>query len=106
MKKEVLPQNAVIPEVVPQNTETNVVEEKKGRVVTSPMVGVFYTKPSPTAEPFVEVGKSVKVGDTLCIIEAMKLMNEIHAEHDGTIAEICLNDGDVAEYSQVLFRMN
>ena len=77
-----------------------------GIEVKSPMVGVFYKGPSPTSEPFVKVGSTVKKGDVLCIIEAMKLMNEIHAEHDGVISEICLNDGDVAEYSQVLFRMN
>jgi acetyl-CoA carboxylase biotin carboxyl carrier protein len=70
------------------------------------MVGIFYKGPSPTSEPFVKVGSKVKKGDVLCIIEAMKLMNEIHAEQDGVISEICLNDGDVAEYSQVLFRMN
>lgn len=74
--------------------------------VKSPMVGVFYKGPSPTSEPFVKVGSKVNKGDVLCIIEAMKLMNEIYAEHDGTISEICLNDGDVAEYSQVLFRIN
>ena len=77
-----------------------------GMEVKSPMVGVFYKGASPTSEPFVKVGSKVKKGDVLCIIEAMKLMNEIHAEHDGVITEICLNDGDVAEYSQVLFRMN
>jgi len=74
--------------------------------VKSPMVGVFYKASAPGAEPFVKVGSKVKKGDVLCIIEAMKLMNEIYAEQDGTIAEVCLNDGDVAEYSQVLFRMN
>ena len=70
------------------------------------MVGVFYKANAPGAEPFVKIGSKVKKGDVLCIIEAMKLMNEIYAEQDGTIAEICMNDGDVAEYSQVLFRMN
>jgi len=74
--------------------------------VKSPMVGVFYKGPSPTSEPFVKIGSKVKKGDVLCIIEAMKLMNEIYAEQDGTISEVCLNDGDIAEYSQVLFRMN
>ena len=85
-----------------QNNEA----EETGNVVKSPMVGTFYTKPSPTSNPYVEIGKDVKKGDTLCIIEAMKLMNEIYAETDGTITEVCLNDGDVAEYAQVLFRMN
>ena len=77
-----------------------------GMEIKSPMVGVFYKGPSPTAEPFVKVGSKVKKGDVLCIIEAMKLMNEIYAEQDGIISEVCLNDGDVAEYSQVLFRMS
>ena len=77
-----------------------------GVEVKSPMVGVFYKGPSPTSEPFVKVGSKVKKGDVLCIIEAMKLMNEIYAEQDGIVSEVCLNDGDVAEYSQVLFRMN
>ena len=77
-----------------------------GVEVKSPMVGVFYKGPSPTSEPFVKVGSKVKKGDVLCIIEAMKLMNEIYAEQDGIISEVCLNDGDVAEYSQVLFRMS
>lgn len=74
--------------------------------VKSPMVGVFYKAPSPDAEPFVKVGSNVKKGDVLCIIEAMKLMNEIYAEQDGIISEVCLNDGDVAEYGQSLFKMN
>jgi len=74
--------------------------------VRSPMVGVFYKASAPDAEPFVKVGSKVKKGDVLCIIEAMKLMNEIYAEQDGTITEVCISDGEVAEYSQVLFRMN
>ena len=91
--------------VIPVATQ-NVVEKPSGVEVKSPMVGVFYKGASPTSEPFVKVGSKVKKGDVLCIIEAMKLMNEIHAETDGTITEVCLNDGDVAEYAQVLFRMN
>ena len=81
-------------------------KKNSGIEVKSPMVGVFYKAPSPDSEPFVKVGSKVKKGDVLCIIEAMKLMNEIYAEQDGVISEICLNDGDVAEYSQILFRMN
>ena len=91
--------------VIPVSTQASVVKNS-GVEVKSPMVGVFYKGPSPKSEPFVKVGSSVKKGDVLCIIEAMKLMNEIHAEQDGTITEVCLNDGDVAEYAQVLFRMN
>ena len=73
--------------------------------VCAPMVGVFYVAPSTGAEPFVHVGSKVKKGETLCILEAMKLMNEVVAECDGEIAEICANDGDLVEYGRVLFRI-
>ena len=73
--------------------------------VKSPMVGVFYAAPEENAEPFVRVGMPVKKGDTLCLIEAMKLINEIVAEEDGTIAEICVRNGQVVEYGTVLFRL-
>lgn len=78
---------------------------KEGALVLSPTVGVFYASPSPDARPFVEVGDQVKKGDTLCIIEAMKLMNEIPSEVDGTVAEICVGNGQVVEYNQPLFRI-
>ena len=80
-------------------------EEAKmqGNVVKSPMVGTFYAKASPTAEAFVKVGSKVKKGDTLCIIEAMKLMNEIESEFDGEIIEILANDDEMVEYGQPLF---
>ncbi len=73
--------------------------------VKSPVVGVFYVAPSPDAPPFVTIGSQVKKGDVLCIVEAMKLMNEIVAEADGEIVDICLKNGDVAEFGQVLFKM-
>jgi acetyl-CoA carboxylase biotin carboxyl carrier protein len=73
--------------------------------VKSPIVGVFYTASSPDAEPFVSIGTRVRQGDVLCIIEAMKLLNEITADTDGEIADICLKNGDIAEYGQVLFKM-
>ncbi len=73
--------------------------------IKSPMVGMFYAGPSPDSEPFVKVGSRVKKGDTLCVIEAMKLLNEINAERDGEIAEICVEDGQAVEYAQVLFKM-
>ena len=79
--------------------------QKEGTLVLSPTVGVFYASPSPDARPFVEVGDQVKKGDTLCIIEAMKLMNEIPAEVDGTVAEICVGNGQVVEFNQPLFRI-
>ena len=71
--------------------------------VTSPIVGTFYRRPSPDAELFVKEGDSVRKGDTLCIVEAMKLMNEIEAETDGRIVRILGDDGQVVEYGEVLF---
>ena len=80
-------------------------KEEEGNIVKSPMVGTFYLKPSPTSEPFVEIGKDVKKGDTLCIIEAMKLMNEIESEYAGKIDEILVEDGKPVEYGTPLFRI-
>ncbi|MCL2071429.1 MAG: acetyl-CoA carboxylase biotin carboxyl carrier protein [Oscillospiraceae bacterium] len=74
--------------------------------VKSPLVGVFYSAPSPDAEVFVSIGSKVKKGDVMCIIEAMKLMNEITAENDGEVVDICIKNGDIAEFGQVLFKMN
>ncbi|MGN1269292.1 MAG: acetyl-CoA carboxylase biotin carboxyl carrier protein [Clostridia bacterium] len=79
--------------------------EKKGNIVKSPMVGTFYIKPSPTSAPYTELGKDVKVGDTLCIIEAMKLMNEIESEYTGKVTEIFVEDGKSVEYGTPLFRI-
>lgn len=73
--------------------------------VVSPMVGTFYSAPAPDAPPYVEVGDTVRKGQTLCILEAMKLMNELEAEVAGTIREICVGNGDPVEYGQVLFRI-
>ena len=78
-------------------------EVVKGNVVKSPMVGTFYLKPSPTSESYVEIGKNVKKGDTLCIIEAMKLMNEIESEFEGKVKEILVKDGEAVEYGKPLF---
>ena len=77
-------------------------EVKKGKPLTSPMVGTFYTAPSPDAKPFVEVGQTVKQGDVVCIVEAMKLMNEIESEFSGTVTEICVKNGQPVEFGQVL----
>jgi len=74
-----------------------------GHVVKSPMVGSFYRSPSPGAKPFVEVGQSVNVGDTLCIIEAMKLLNEIEADQSGVISAVLVESGQPVEYGQPLF---
>ncbi|RAS21669.1 acetyl-CoA carboxylase biotin carboxyl carrier protein [Paraburkholderia bryophila] len=75
----------------------------QGHVVTSPMVGTFYLAPSPGAEPFVQVGDTVKEGQTICIIEAMKLLNEIESDKAGVVKEILVDNGQAVEYGQPLF---
>ena len=79
------------------------VAEVSGTPVKSPMVGTFYRSSSPGAKPFVEVGSVVNVGDTLCIIEAMKILNEIEAETAGTVKQVLCDNGQGVEYGQVLF---
>ena len=73
--------------------------------ITSPMVGVFYQAPAENAAPYVKVGDRVKKGTVLCLIEAMKMMNEITAEEDGTVAEICVTNGQVVDFGRELFRI-
>ena len=75
---------------------------KKGTPITSPMVGTFYKSPSPDADPFVSVGQTVAKGDVVCIVEAMKMMNEIESELSGKVVEICVEDGQPVEFGQVL----
>jgi acetyl-CoA carboxylase biotin carboxyl carrier protein len=75
----------------------------RGNIVKSPMVGTLYRAPNPQSDPFIEIGSQVKVGDTLCIIEAMKLMNEIESEFAGTVIEILVENGQPIEYGQPLF---
>lgn len=98
------PQATAIPQVAPQNPTpaASKTEVKKGQPVTSPMVGTFYKAPSPDAKPFVEVGQTVSKGDVVCIVEAMKLMNEIESEVSGKVVEICVEDGQPVEFGQVL----
>ena len=76
-----------------------------GKTINAPIVGVFYAAPSPDSEPYVSVGKRVSKGDTVCIIEAMKCMNEIQAEADGEITEVLVNNGDLVEFDQPLFKV-
>ena len=75
-------------------------------IVTSPFVGTFYRSPSPEAPPFVEVGSKVREGQTLCIVEAMKIMNEIEADVSGTVVEILVDNGKPVEFEQPLFRID
>ncbi len=92
---------------VPASSEPSKVSSSgvghRGKVIKSPFVGTFYSAPSPGADAFVEVGARVKKGNPLCIIEAMKLMNEIEADMDGTVAEILVQNGQLVEFDQPLF---
>lgn len=105
MKKEEMPVKNVTTSVEvkgAENVPTPVMEEE-GNQVTSPLVGTFYLAPSPDAAPFVNIGDTVKKGQTLGIIEAMKLMNEIECEYDGVVADVLVKNGEMVEYGQPLF---
>lgn len=94
---------APVAAAAPTAAEEAVSALPSGHQVTSPIVGTFYRSPSPTAKAFVEVGQSVNVGDTLCIIEAMKIMNQIEADKGGVIKAILAENGEPVEYGQPLF---
>ncbi|MCX7796936.1 MAG: acetyl-CoA carboxylase biotin carboxyl carrier protein [bacterium] len=87
----------------PQEISSEDKEYREGLFITSPIVGTFYRSPKPDAPPFVEVGDEVKIGQTLCIIEAMKLMNEVKSDHNGIIKQILVENGEPVEYGQPLF---
>ncbi len=90
----------------PESLKANAFSEAEGEVsVASPFVGICYLAPAENAEPFVKPGSYVKKGDTLCIIESMKLMNEILSEHDGVITEVCAENGQVVDFGCPLFRI-
>jgi len=103
--------NKVIQQTEVYSTEPNIeqkIEPKKieGNIITSPIVGTFYRKPSPDKDPFIKVGDSVEQGDVLCIIEAMKMMNEIKSDHSGKIVSIDVEDGQPVEYGQHIITIN
>jgi len=98
-------QEATLEEVSVAET-TKETEEKAGEVVESPMVGVIYLQPHPDEDPYVKVGDRVEQGDVICIVEAMKLMNEIHAPHSGVVTEILVENEAVVEYKQPLIRID
>lgn len=103
-KPQVTVQTSASP-TVSDKTPTPAPQELGIEIFKSPMVGTFYRKPSPDDPAFVEVGKKVKVGDVLCIVEAMKVMNEIQSEINGEIVEILVEDSESVEYSQPLFKI-
>lgn len=103
---EVISNKTVKDKIVSENKteikETIETEVKTRKSIVSPMVGTFYKSMSPDAQPFIEVGQTVAAGQVVCIIEAMKLMNEIEAEVSGRVIEICVEDGQPVEFGQVL----
>ncbi len=109
MKKDIKQETAVTNKSLETtiNRESQIDNEvdskEKVNIIKSPMVGTFYLKPSPTSEPYVEIGKNIKEGDVLCIIEAMKLMNEIESEFSGKVEKILVKDGEIVEYGTPLF---
>jgi acetyl-CoA carboxylase biotin carboxyl carrier protein len=99
-------QHYALPAAAPVASSVNLDEEDdvpEGHIVKSPMVGTFYRSPSPGAEAFVQIGQSVTKGDTICIIEAMKLLNEIEADASGVIKAILLDNGEPVEFGEPLF---
>jgi len=105
-------QNTIAVPVEESKKEDSLTETREQEVnfnnlkeIKSPMVGVYYSSPSPDSKPFVKVGDKVKKGDLLCIVEAMKLMNDITSDADGEVIDICVNNGDVVEFSQTLFKL-
>ena len=95
----------VVVEEIKQEESKPEKEEKKYHEIKAPLVGTFYRAPAPDADPFVEKGDKVKVGDTLCIVEAMKNMNEIESDVEGVVKDICVQNGEMVEFEQVLFKI-
>ena len=99
-------ETAVVHAQIQPEVQAEETASASGTMIRSPMVGVFYTSPGADKAPYVSVGDKVHAGDVLCIIEAMKIMNEITAEHDGVITEICAENKQVVEFGQPIFRID
>ena len=106
---QVAPTSIMTPQVATAqiniNEQAQVEEKEEGNTIKAPMVGTFYRASSPDQPPFVQVGSKVKKGDTICIIEAMKLMNEVEADQDGEIIEILVENEEMVEFDQPIFRI-
>lgn len=105
ISKEKIENTVVEKEEIVVTEKETAIDDKDISVITAPMVGTFYSSASPESKPFVEIGGTVSKGKVICIIEAMKLMNEIESEFNGTIVERLVNDGDMVEYGQPLFKI-
>ena len=102
----VIQQEVAAPEVIAEPSTVTASDDKKWVDITSPMVGTFYSAPAPDEEPFVRVGDRINKGDTVCIIEAMKLMNEIEGEISGQVMEITVQNGEPVEFGQTIMRID
>ncbi|MDD6909620.1 acetyl-CoA carboxylase biotin carboxyl carrier protein [Actinobacillus minor] len=100
--QQITPPATPAPQATPAAETTASSSDVSGHAVLSPMVGTFYRSPSPDAKPFIEVGQQVKVGDALCIVEAMKMMNRIESDKAGVVKAILVNDGQAVEFDQKL----
>lgn len=109
VESTVTSENVLVKKEETKKVEKEVVQEKEDdentSVITSPMVGTFYSSASPESPAFIKIGDKISKGKIICIIEAMKLMNEIESEFDGTIVKCLVNDGDMVEYGQPLFKI-
>lgn len=101
--------NVVVPQMITPKKEvvnnTSCTNQQSGKIIKSPMVGTFYLKPSPNSNPYVSIGDEIKTGEVVCIVEAMKLMNEIESEFSGKVAKILVEDGAAVEYGTPLFEI-
>ena len=103
MQAAVVPPVAATPPLAALAADSTVPEVQPGHIVKSPMVGTFYRSSSPGAKPFIEMGGQIKEGETICIVEAMKILNEIEADKSGTVSAILCENGQAVEYGQPLF---
>ena len=103
--EQTMPVTVEVPQVPAKQEKKDLEMTESFKIIKSPMVGTFYASSSPDKPPYVKVGDKIKKGQVVCIVEAMKLMNEIESEFDGEIAEICIKDGGMVEYGKPLFKI-